>query len=113
MGHVARARRDSANNSANNSADNAEKDLPVAFFLKTHPGERFEGTVLEVHTSADVHADEGNTVLVRVAIDKDQLPDLRPGATVTAKIHCGRRPIGYVWFHDLIAFAQSKIAFWF
>ncbi len=37
--------------------------------------------------------------------------DLRPGATVTAKVYCGRRSLGYVWFHDLLAFVQSRILF--
>lgn len=50
-------------------------------------------------------------MLIKVAIDKKDLPNLRPGATVTAKIYCGRRSIGYVWFHDLIAFVQSRILF--
>ena len=62
--------------------------------------------------SAEVHGEEGNTVLIKVAINKaDVTDDLRPGATVTAKIHCGRRSLGYVWFHDLMAFIQSRILF--
>jgi len=101
MGHVARARREIGDN------------LPVTFVLATHPGEEYSGAVSEVHTAANVTDDEGSTVLVRVAIDKSELPDLRPGASVTAKVGCGRRPIGYVLFHDLIAFVQSKIMFWF
>lgn len=50
-------------------------------------------------------------MLIKVAIDKRELPDPRPGATVTAKIYCGRRPLGYVYLHDLIAFIQSRIIF--
>jgi hypothetical protein len=50
-------------------------------------------------------------VLVRVAIDKTQLPDLRPGASVTARIDCGTRPIGYVWFHDVWEFVQTQVLF--
>jgi hypothetical protein len=26
-------------------------------------------------------------------------------------INCGPRSLGYVWFHDLIAFVQSQILF--
>ena len=40
-------------------------------------------------------------MLVKVAIDKGDLDYLRPGADVMAKIHCGRRSLGYVWFHDV------------
>jgi multidrug efflux pump subunit AcrA (membrane-fusion protein) len=35
---------------------------------------------------------------------------LRLGATATAKVHCGRASIGYVWFHDAIAWIQRM---WF
>jgi len=49
---------------------------------------------------------------LRVAIDKSDLPELRPGTGVTAKVHCGRKAIGYVWLHDLIAWIYSNILFW-
>ena len=50
-------------------------------------------------------------MLIKVAIDKSELPDLRPGAGVTAKVYCGRRPLGYVLLQDVIAFIQSRILF--
>ena len=46
--------------------------------LATHPGEEFKGTVKEIDRVANDGGDEGPQVLVRVAIDKTQLPDLRP-----------------------------------
>ena len=39
------------------------------------------------------------------------LKDPRPGASVTAKVHCGRRSIGYVWLHDLFEWFQSRVLF--
>jgi multidrug efflux pump subunit AcrA (membrane-fusion protein)/transcriptional regulator with GAF, ATPase, and Fis domain len=86
-------------------------DLPVKYITATNPGVTHQGHVKEVHRSAEVRGEEGNTVLVRVAIDKNDVPDRRPGATVTAKVHCGRRSIGYAWFHDLVSFVQAKILF--
>ena len=83
----------------------------MTYILATDPGTNFHGTVSEVAESAEVRGDEGNTVLVKVAIDKSDLVDLRPGATVSAKVYCGRRPVGYVLFHSLIAFVQSHILF--
>ena len=35
----------------------------------------------------------------------------RPAPASTAKVYVGRASIGYVWFHDLISFVQSKILF--
>lgn len=86
--------------------------LDVTFVLATHPDTRLAGRVVHLDRSAEVRDAEGNTVLVRVAIDKTELPDLRDGAKVTARIHCGTRPLGYVLFHDLIETVQAKVLFW-
>lgn len=86
--------------------------LPVTYITATDPGSKHEGTVSEIHRSAEVRgAEEGNTVLMRVAINKEDVPDRRPGATVTAQVYCGRTSIGYAWFHDLVTFVQAKILF--
>ena len=61
---------------------------------------------------ADVVLQSEKAVLLRVAIDKKELPELHSETTVTARVHCGRRSLGFVWFHDLIEAAQSKILFW-
>jgi multidrug efflux pump subunit AcrA (membrane-fusion protein) len=99
MGHIARA------------AQAADEPLIVTYILATHPGESHQGQITEMQSAAEVRGDEGNTVLVRVAVNKQQLPDLRPGAAVTAKVHCGQRSLGYVWLHDLVSFVQAKILF--
>lgn len=94
-----------------------EGALPVEFILKNDPGTKRRGTMTEVDLAAEVHGEDGNSVRVKVAVDKEELiqnlPELRPGASATAKIYCGRRAIGYVWFHDAIAFVQSRILFRF
>jgi hypothetical protein len=104
MGHIARAANDAP----------GEK-LPVTFFLALNPKEKLQGKVEETHRSAEVRGEEGNTVLIRVSLNQDELRNViaepKIGATATAKIHCGRRAIGYVWFHDLIDFVRSKILF--
>jgi hypothetical protein len=100
VGHLVRAR--------NTQGD----ELPVTFYLATHPGEEFHGRVTEIHRTAEVRGDEGASVLVRVAIDRRELPDLRPGATVNARVSCGQRPVGYVWFHEALEAVQAKVVFW-
>jgi len=85
--------------------------LEVEYILATEPGVTRKGIITEIHRSAEVRGDEGNTVLLKVAIDKYELPQLRPGATVTAKVYCGRRSIGYVMLHDVITFVRSRILF--
>ncbi len=87
--------------------------LPVTFILATEPGTTHEGVVTEIHRSAELHGEDGNTVMIKVAIDKSELPQRlrRPGATVTAQVYCGQRSLGFVLFHDVIAFIQSRILF--
>jgi len=91
--------------------------LPVQFILATDPATKYQGQVAEVALSAEVRGEEGNTVLIRVAIDDETMEQIRPhlqqGAEVTGKVYCGRRAVGFVWFHDLIAFIQSRILFRF
>jgi hypothetical protein len=99
MGHVAQAMKDLG------------KDLKVTYILKTNPGQKLVGHVTEVHKITNPHPEEGNTVLVRVAVDEKDFPDRQTGTGLTAKIYCGRASLGYVFFHDVIAFVQSKILF--
>ncbi|MGD9723296.1 MAG: efflux RND transporter periplasmic adaptor subunit [Pirellulales bacterium] len=84
----------------------------VEYITATDPGTSHEGLMKEVGRTAEVRGEEGNTVKIRVAIDKRDLKtEPRPGADVTANIHVGRASIGYVWFHDLITWVQSKVLF--
>lgn len=88
--------------------------LQVKFTLVSHPGQEFTGQLLNVDQKLDVHSDEGNSALVRIAFDNTQVdPELlRSGTRVSAKVECGERPIGYVIFHELIETVQSSLLFW-
>lgn len=89
-----------------------KKDLDVTYILATDPGRKLKGKVKEVQPIAEVRGEEGNTVLIKVAINRADVEKfLRPGAGVTAKLDCGTASIGYVWLHDLVAFVQTKILF--
>ncbi|HEY2760446.1 MAG TPA: HlyD family efflux transporter periplasmic adaptor subunit [Pirellulales bacterium] len=102
MGHIRRAQR-----------EQHKDDLDVSYILATDPGRTLHGTLKEIHGAAEVSGEEGNTVLVRVKIDKSDLEpkDVEKGAGVSAKIDCGQRSLGYSWFHDVIEFIQTKILF--
>jgi len=115
IGHVVRAAAEASQRAA--ELGQPQRGLDVQYQLATHPGLRFHGEVIEIHRSAEVRSDEGNTVLIKVKIDKNRLLEatgmnqLQAGATVTGKVYCGRRAIGYVWFHDLVAWFQTKVIF--
>jgi multidrug efflux pump subunit AcrA (membrane-fusion protein) len=104
LGHVNRAAAE---------AKAAGRDLKVDYIVATDPGTRHYGVVKEIHEQAEVRGEEGNTVLVRVTIDPErhEKEELGAGASVTARIACGQRPLGYVWFHDVLSFIQTQILF--
>jgi multidrug efflux pump subunit AcrA (membrane-fusion protein) len=133
MGHVLRELE-----TLQKSDPNAQ--LEVTFILATNVSAYMTGHVRRVDTSAEVAGEHGNVVRMVVSFPQDQLVKLLPGteeakaalranptalaqaiselkknlkvgADVKAKIHCGRAPIGYVWFHDLWEFIQSRILF--
>ena len=104
LGHVNRAAFE---------ARQAGRELDVDYIVATDPGTRHRGAVKEIHEQAEVRGEAGNTVLVRVTIDPErhEKEELGAGASVTARIACGKRPLGYVWFHDVLSFIQSQILF--
>ncbi len=104
LGHV---------NRASAEARAAGRELEVDYILATDPGTRHVGSVKEIHEQAEVRGEQGNTVLLRITIDPErhEKEELGAGASVTARINCGQRPLGYVIFHDLVAFVQQHILF--
>ena len=104
LGHVNRAYAE---------ARAAGRELEVDYILATDPGTRHVGTVREIHEQAEVRGEQGNTVLLRITIDpsRHEKEELGAGASVTTRINCGKRPLGYVIFHDLVAFIQQHILF--
>jgi hypothetical protein len=101
MGHVARAWQGLPK----------PKEMKVTYVLANEPQHQHEGTVIKIGESAELHEEYGHCVPVRVKINDKDVADRRVGIEATAKLHCGRRPIGYVWFHELIEFVQSRVLF--
>jgi biotin carboxyl carrier protein len=110
IGHVLEAEDEQARRKS-------DEKLAASFLLATEPGVSHPGKVQVVALAADTDksADKstGTTVLVTLSFDRSQIPadELRPGATVVGKIHCGRRSLGYVWLHELWETIQSRLLF--
>ncbi len=89
----------------------ANKRVGVEFQLATNVETLFEGTLREIETRSNPASGKDKAVIhVRADIDKTQLPAVRIGAEVRAKINCGQRSLGYVLFGDVIEFIQKY--FW-
>ncbi|MBW3595735.1 MAG: efflux RND transporter periplasmic adaptor subunit [Planctomycetes bacterium] len=99
MGHVAEARRAS------------ENPLEVSFVCEADPAVVHRGRIVEVSLTADARADDQAQSRIVALADGKTLLAPRPGTVVKAKIHCGRRSVGYVWLHGLWEAAQRGL--WF
>jgi multidrug efflux pump subunit AcrA (membrane-fusion protein) len=88
------------------------KRLKVRFILAADPDSILEGELLDVSRRADVHEEHGANVKVRVRITTpEKLRNPRPGTTLTADVRCGKRPVGYVWFHEAFEWCYRHIFF--
>lgn len=87
------------------------KHLQVTYVTATDPGIRYQAEVQRVSLAADVGEDSAATALVTASVRREQITSLRPGATVVAHFHCGRRSIGYVWLRKVFEFIQSRLLF--
>jgi multidrug efflux pump subunit AcrA (membrane-fusion protein) len=85
-------------------------ELNVKFRLSSEERAEHAGRIVEVCQTANVAGDETSrskpTILTKVAFDTKALMtaaggELRPGVSARAQIECGRRPLGYVWLHDI------------
>ncbi len=87
------------------------KALEVEYILSARPETPLRGSVRDVSFVTDVNPQHEPAVRVTVDIDPLAAALLRPGATVLAKIHCGRRPLAYLWLHDFIDAFRTWVLF--
>ena len=93
----------------------ADEPVQVEFSLVSHPGSAIEGSLEKVDQTLDVYSDDGNSAKAIVRFDNEQIsPELlKSGTRIKAKLNCGTRSIGYVWFHELFESAQMAYKYWF
>jgi multidrug efflux pump subunit AcrA (membrane-fusion protein)/GAF domain-containing protein len=86
-------------------------NLPVEFILATSNELTYEGEVTEISSRVNSSEESGSIVETYATFDKEELPLLRIGAEVSAKIDCGQRSLFYVLFGDVVETARRY--FWF
>lgn len=85
--------------------------LQVTFRPLADPSTEFTGTIKEIDGAAQIRGEHGNTVKATVAVTLPPNTNLKPGAEVRAKIHCGTRSLGYVWLHDVADYLRANVLF--
>jgi len=106
-GHVRRTRSDDRLREKYSGA--GEK---VTYILATDPGTYRHGEIKDIKGGTELHQEEGHIVKMKVDIDRQEIGNPHPGATVTADVYCGRRAVGYVWFHEAWEWVQANILFY-
>lgn len=94
------------------------KVLPLEFMLATSTEITYNGSidVSEAATRTALTQEAGSVVEANGEIDSKDFERLTPGrrvgAEVSAWINCGKKPLGYVLFGDVIEFIEKRSIFW-
>ena len=86
-------------------SEETQGSLAVTYILATDPDEPMDARLLldSISKRADANEEHGAVIKMRAIPDPDTLRELKPkpGAKVVAKIYCGRRSSGFVFFHEI------------
>ena len=90
--------------------------LDVQLLLTSHPHRTYHGRLTRAGLGGETTVKDGAVVLpARVSLtDRDlltQLEGMPVGVEVRAKVNCGARAAGYVWFSDLWEFLYEHLFF--
>ncbi|MBI1249274.1 HlyD family efflux transporter periplasmic adaptor subunit [bacterium] len=90
----------------------AKEPLPVRFQLVNEPGKTYQGQLTSTAEIVDLDEDSDQPFVPLVAqFDKAEIPHLRHGLSVVARIECGRRSVAYVWSYQLVETIRRYL-FW-
>jgi multidrug efflux pump subunit AcrA (membrane-fusion protein) len=82
--------------------------LRVEFVLATEPQRRFPATLRSIGARTELTG-AGHIVRAVIELDPSDLPPLRDGAEVKARLHCGQQRAGFIWFRELIEVIQTYL----
>lgn len=92
-----------------------DEPLEVEFRIGTNPNLVLKGKLLSVSSRAVPNKDGKTEYKAIVDATGEQFrelkDELRTGAGVTAKIHCGEKPLGFVCFYQIIDWLRTHVFF--
>jgi multidrug efflux pump subunit AcrA (membrane-fusion protein) len=89
-------------------SDSPEDTEAISFVLETQPRHRYAGKIERVAVASDVDTSGQTNLQIEVAVDARHIDQPRSGAAVSAKIHCGRRSVLFVWLHAVVEELQRR-----
>jgi multidrug efflux pump subunit AcrA (membrane-fusion protein) len=91
------------------SSREAQESMNASFQLATKRGVDYRGVIHRLAARTEPTDDDRAVVHAMMEVDEAAIGELRPGATIYAKIHCGRRSVAFVLFHG----AVEAVVNWF
>lgn len=82
------------------------ESLKVEFVLATEPERRYPAKLRSLSARTELTPD-GHIVRATVDLDPENMPPLRDGSEVKARLNCGSRQAGFVLFRELIEVVQT------
>ncbi len=82
--------------------------VPISYVLTAAPSQRRLAELVSIGVAAEIDEMTGAVLPVTASIDSGEQGESRPGAGVVARVHCGRRPLGYVWLRDIVDFIRLR-----
>lgn len=91
--------------------ETSKEGVPTRFMLATDPNHTYEGRLVKIADRGEMNPQGDVEFRAIVEIDADALPVLQPGAGVAVRVDCGPRPLGMVWFYQLIDYVRTRVLF--
>ncbi|MEZ6065815.1 MAG: hypothetical protein R3B90_08940 [Planctomycetaceae bacterium] len=90
---------------------NFEAESAVEFVFQTDATRHYRGTLAQLADATELDSAGELTVRGYVPVPAGLVNDPRRGATVVARIHCGQRSVGFVWFREVVEFVYRNVLF--
>ncbi len=87
--------------------DNDGKPLEATYHIATNPSKKLHGQLIRVAERAEVGQSGQKEFRAVVTADPSSREGLRFGVGVTARVHCGKRPIGFVWTYQIVDYLRT------
>ncbi|QDS89551.1 hypothetical protein EC9_37510 [Rosistilla ulvae] len=91
------------------AVDGSQQPVDAQVIFRSFPSQPLAGSLQNIGLAALTAESEPATGMAEIAVETDLLPIRQPGAIATVAIPCGREPLFYVAFQDLIRAVSEAI----
>ena len=89
------------------AVDNDGNPLEATYHIATNPSKVLNGELIQVAERAEVGQSGQKEFRAVITTDPSSREGLKVGVGVTARVNCGKRPIGFVWTYQLVDYFRT------